>query len=73
MTAGSRLLISAGIALVILGLIWQFAGRHLHLGRLPGDIVVERPGFHLYFPVVTCLLISVAVSLVLLVIRMLGR
>jgi Protein of unknown function (DUF2905) len=60
-----RLLISAGILLVIAGLI-VVAGERLgiHLGRLPGDIRItgRRGGF--YFPIVTCLLISVILSVI---------
>jgi hypothetical protein len=59
-----RWLITIGIGLVVVGLLWPWLGR-LGLGRLPGDIVVERGGFRLYFPIVTCLLVSVVLSLIL--------
>jgi len=60
-----RLLIGAGLALVIAGIAVLIAERAgIHLGRLPGDIRIEgkRGGF--YFPVVTCLIISVVLSLI---------
>lgn len=60
-----RLLISAGILLVIVGLVIVLGDRlGIHLGRLPGDIRIEgrRGGF--YFPIVTCLLISAVLSIV---------
>ena len=57
-----RFLIIAGIALVAIGFLWPYLGR-LGLGRLPGDIVVEREGFRLYVPITTSLLISAAVTL----------
>jgi hypothetical protein len=60
-----RLLIYAGIALVIAGAVAILAERmSIHLGRLPGDIRIEgrRGGF--YFPVVTCLLISLVLTLI---------
>jgi hypothetical protein len=60
-----RLLIGAGILLVIAGLLIVAGDRlGIHLGRLPGDIRIEgrRGGF--YFPIVTCLLISVILSIV---------
>jgi hypothetical protein len=60
-----RFLIVAGVALVFLGLVVVGADRAgIHLGRLPGDIRIEgkRGGF--YFPVVTCILLSVVLSLV---------
>lgn len=60
----SRMLIVFGLALVALGLLWPVIGK-LGLGRLPGDIVIERENFRLYLPLVTSLLVSVVVSLVL--------
>jgi len=44
-------------------------GRWLHLGRLPGDIVIEKENFRFYFPVVTSILLSVVLSLVLYLFR----
>ena len=60
-----RLLISAGILLVVVGLVMVLGeSLGIHLGRLPGDIRIEgrRGGF--YFPIVTCLLISAVLSIV---------
>ena len=58
-------LVLAGLGLVLLGgLIWLF-GKIPFLGRLPGDIRVEKPSFSFYFPLTTCLLISVLVSFIL--------
>jgi hypothetical protein len=57
-----RLLIVLGTALVAAGLAWPWLTR-LGLGRLPGDIVIQRPNFSFYFPVVTCLVISVVLTL----------
>ena len=62
--AMQRFLIIAGIVLVALGLLWPFIQR-IGLGRLPGDIVIERPGFSFYFPIVTSIVISVVLSLLL--------
>jgi hypothetical protein len=59
-----RMLIVFGLVLVAAGLLWPFLGR-LGLGRLPGDIVIERPGFSFYFPLMTSLIISVVLSLIL--------
>jgi hypothetical protein len=58
----SRALILIGIAIVAIGLLWPWLSK-LGLGRLPGDIVVQREGFSFYFPIVTCLIISVVASL----------
>jgi hypothetical protein len=57
-----RILIVAGIALVLLGLLWPLIGR-LGLGRLPGDIAFSRGNVRFYFPIVTSLVISVALTL----------
>jgi hypothetical protein len=57
-----RFLIILGIVLIAGGLLWPFIQR-LGLGRLPGDIVIERPGFTFYFPIVTSIVISVVLSL----------
>ena len=59
-----RMLIILGVVLVAAGLLWPFIGK-LGLGRLPGDIVVERPGYSFYFPIMTSLVISVVLSLIL--------
>jgi len=58
-----RVLITLGLLLVAIGLLWPWMTK-LGLGRLPGDIVIERDGFKLYFPIVTCLLISLIVSVI---------
>ena len=57
-----KLLILGGIALMIAGLAWPLLSR-IGLGRLPGDIVIrgEHGGF--YFPIMTCILVSAALSL----------
>lgn len=60
----SRLLITLGVILVVTGLAWPWLTR-LGLGRLPGDIVLERGSFSFYFPIVSCVLVSVVLSLVI--------
>ena len=60
----SRWLVTIGLALVIVGLLWPFLSR-LGLGRLPGDIVIERGNVHIYFPIVTCIIVSVVLSFIL--------
>ena len=70
MNAGPRLLIVSGLALVIIGAVWSLAGDRLHwLGRLPGDIRVQRPGFSFYFPITTMLLMSVLLTLMVNLVR----
>ena len=60
----SRLLIIFGLVLVAVGLLWPLIAK-LGLGRLPGDIVIERGNFRLYLPITTSLLISAVLSLML--------
>jgi membrane protein implicated in regulation of membrane protease activity len=57
-----RILIVAGAVLLIAGLAWPVLTR-LGLGRLPGDIVIERPNFRFYFPLATSLVVSVVLTL----------
>jgi len=59
----ARTLIILGAILLLAGLLWPWILK-LGLGRLPGDIVIERDGFRFYFPIVTGLLVSLIVSLV---------
>jgi len=60
----SRTLVTLGIILIVLGLLWPLL-RRFGLFRLPGDIVIERDGFRFYFPITTMLLISLVLSLIL--------
>jgi hypothetical protein len=59
-----RWLITLGIVLLVAGLLWPFLQK-LGLGRLPGDIVVERGNFRFYLPLGTSILISIVLTLVL--------
>lgn len=64
----SRLLISVGLVLVIAGVLWPWIVRS-GLGRLPGDIFIERGNFRFYFPLATSILISALVTLILWLFR----
>ena len=57
-------LIVLGLVLVAIGLAWPWL-RKLPLGRLPGDIHVVREGYSFHFPIVTCVIVSVVVSLLI--------
>jgi hypothetical protein len=63
-----RALIVIGALLIVLGLAWPWVSR-LGLGRLPGDIRIETESGGFYFPIVTCLIISVALTLILWFLR----
>jgi hypothetical protein len=58
----SRLLITLGTVFIIAGLTWQWL-RRMPLFRLPGDIVIDRPGFKFFFPLTTMLLVSLILSI----------
>ena len=60
----ARWLIILGVVLIAAGLLWPWLSK-LGLGRLPGDIVIERDSFRVYIPIATSILISVVLSLVL--------
>jgi hypothetical protein len=64
-----RTLISLGAVLLVIGLALLIAGKIPHVGRLPGDIVWKKGGFTFYFPLMTCLLLSLLVSSVLWLLR----
>jgi hypothetical protein len=58
-----KLLILLGVVLIAIGLVWML-GEKLGLGRLPGDIVIERDGTRIYIPLASSLIVSVILSLV---------
>ncbi len=58
----NRLLIILGTVLILAGLAWPVLKR-VPLFRLPGDIVIDRPGFKFFFPITTMLLVSAVLSL----------
>ena len=59
-----RALIIVGVLMVAVGLAWPWIAK-LGLGRLPGDIRIESEGGGFYFPIVTCIVISIVLSLIL--------
>ena len=63
-----RSLIIIGLLIVVVGLLWPWISQ-LPIGRLPGDIVVERPGFRFYFPITTMIIFSLVISLLLWIFR----
>ncbi len=63
-----RALIITGIVIVAIGLAWPWLSK-LPLGRLPGDIVIDKPGLKIYVPVTTMILVSAVISLLLWLFR----
>ena len=64
-----RILIYLGLFLVIVGIAFTLIGKIPWLGHLPGDITIERERFAFYFPLATCLIISIVLSIVLYLLR----
>jgi hypothetical protein len=64
-----RVLIFFGLLLVLLGVIFTVGGKIPWLGQLPGDIHIQKERFTFYFPLTTCLLISLILTLVLYLFR----
>ena len=64
MAGFGKSLIYIGVVLVILGLLFSLGGKIPWLGHLPGDIYIQRGRFTFYFPVTTCLLISIIMTLI---------
>ena len=66
-----RLLIVLGLILLVVGLLLTYTNffSSLRLGRLPGDISIKRENFSLYFPITTCIVVSVVLSLIVYLLR----
>ncbi len=60
-----RMLIITGIVILVAGLLIEFGGRIPLIGRLPGDIVIRREQFTVYFPIVSGIVISVVLTIVI--------
>lgn len=69
-----KLLIVVGVVLVGVGLLLNFGGKlPFRLGRLPGDIVYQGRHGTFYFPIVTCIVLSLAVTLILWIVNLFRR
>ena len=62
-SAMQRILVVVGLLIIAAGLAWPWLSR-LPIGRLPGDLVIERPGFRFYAPFTTMIIVSVVLSLI---------
>ena len=63
-----RTVIVIGLVLLVAGLLWPWVSR-IPLGRLPGDIIMQKSSFRIYFPLTTMILVSVVLSLILWLLR----
>ncbi|ROL58248.1 DUF2905 domain-containing protein [Bacteroidetes/Chlorobi group bacterium Naka2016] len=66
------LLISLGILLIILGLLFPYLTK-IPFGRLPGDIVIDRPNIKVFIPITSMIILSIVISIILLIINFLKR
>jgi NADH:ubiquinone oxidoreductase subunit 6 (subunit J) len=64
-----KILILLGVILVLAGAVIVLRIRIPYLGKLPGDIRIERDGFRFYFPIVTCIVLSILLTLILILLR----
>ncbi|WP_413374523.1 DUF2905 domain-containing protein [Alkalihalobacillus sp. 1P02AB] len=68
MSTFPKIIITIGVILITIGMLWQLIGRFIPIGKLPGDIFIKGENTTFYFPVVTCLIISVILSLIFMLI-----
>ena len=69
MTELGKILMVWGGMMLVVGVLLTLSGKIPWLGRLPGDIIIQRDNFSFYFPLTTCLLLSVVLSLVVALLR----
>ena len=63
-----RILVTVGLLIAVVGLLWPWLST-LPLGRLPGDLVIDRPGFKLFAPFTTMIIVSLVLSLLVWLLR----
>jgi hypothetical protein len=63
-----RTLITLGLLVALIGVLWPWISK-LGLGRLPGDLIIDRPGFKLFAPFTTMIVVSVVLSLIIWLLR----
>jgi hypothetical protein len=63
-----RMLIAAGVLIALVGLLWPWVSK-LPLGRLPGDVMIDKPGFKLFAPFTTMIVVSLVLSLLVWLLR----
>lgn len=72
--SAGKWIIILGVLMVLVGVVWYFFGDKLSfLGRLPGDIRIEKENFRFYFPITTMILVSVLINVILRIINYLGK
>ncbi|MEP9409804.1 MAG: DUF2905 domain-containing protein [Candidatus Brocadia sp.] len=69
LSAFGKILIGLGILMIIIGGLFVIGGKIPFIGRLPGDITIQKKNFNFYFPITTCIVISIVFSLILWLLR----
>lgn len=69
MPALGKMLIVVGIVFIIMGIAFLFGDKIPFLGRLPGDISIQKDRFSFYFPITTCIIISIVLSILFAIFR----
>lgn len=69
MSAMGKLFIILGIVLIVIGLLFILGDKVPYIGRLPGDIIIKRERFSFYFPITTCIIISIILTLLFSIFR----
>lgn len=67
--AAGKIILLLGVFLILLGGIMVLGGKLFGLGRLPGDIFIQKGNFSFYFPLVTCIILSILLTVILNLIR----
>ncbi|MFN3533063.1 MAG: DUF2905 domain-containing protein [Candidatus Brocadia sp.] len=65
LSAFGKILIGLGIIMIIIGGLFMLGGKIPFIGRLPGDIAIQKKNFSFYFPITTCIIISIIFSLIM--------
>ncbi len=60
-----KLLVTVGLVIVLLGLIFMVGGKTSWLGKLPGDITIQKKNVNFYFPLASCIIISLIISVIM--------
>lgn len=68
-TGFGKMLIVLGLVVTAVGIVLVIGPKVPWLGRLPGDIAIKKDNFHFYFPLTTCIIISIVVSLLFYLLR----
>lgn len=60
-----KVLITIGVIMIVVGVFFLFGNKIPFLGKLPGDVAVQKKNFSFYFPITTCIIISIILSLIM--------